>query len=342
MQVSKIDGYKLIVKTPTNKASPRLFKQSKSLNAMKITVLIFIILTSLNGRCSEETHALKELQSMHYAGSTPGDSLIKAILGIPIEKPIDFIRWDLVLRNEGHQTFILNIHYGISQPNTRGFMAGDETRSYEGDYINSTVKTDPFNKEVFSLVSDSFKTGNLSLVKMGNRLLHILQPDSKLMVGTGGWSYTLSQTGEPVEESSTYKSLIPSGDILKDSALQIVFDGRTPCKEISEIYKLSTAADCFKLKWRLTLNRDPVTGKPSTYKLERADIRNVGSIEGKWTINNSSDSNVIIYQLDPDQPDKSLSILVGDENVLFFLDRNNRLFTGNENFSYTLNRRNPV
>jgi hypothetical protein len=36
---------------------------------------------------------------------------------------------------------------------------------------------------------------------------------------------------------------------------------------------------------------------------------------------------------------KTLSLLAADENVLFFLDKNQKLYVGNEDFSYTLNRK---
>jgi hypothetical protein len=46
----------------------------------------------------------------------------------------------------------------------------------------------------------------------------------------------------------------------------------------------------------------------------------------------------VVYQLDPDQPDRTIYLLVGDRNTLFFLDKEGRLLKGDENFSYTLNR----
>jgi hypothetical protein len=46
-----------------------------------------------------------------------------------------------------------------------------------------------------------------------------------------------------------------------------------------------------------------------------------------------------ILQLDPAAPDKSISFLMAND-VLFFLHKSNELYTGNENFSFTLNRKN--
>ncbi len=41
----------------------------------------------------------------------------------------------------------------------------------------------------------------------------------------------------------------------------------------------------------------------------------------------------------PDKQAYSLYLLKGDDNILFFVDPNGRLLVGNEDFSYTLNRR---
>lgn len=67
-------------------------------------------------------------------------------------------------------------------------------------------------------------------------------------------------------------------------------------------------------------------------------------MRGNWTILGGMPSHpkAVIIQLDPDKPEKSLSLLAGDENVLFFLDKSNRLYTGNGDFSYTLNKRNGL
>jgi hypothetical protein len=168
-----------------------------------------------------------------------------------------------------------------------------------------------------------------------------MQPAKRLMVGNGGWSYTLNRSDQEPDSMSTLTTMVPAATILNDKPIQLIFDGRTPCNDISTVYKLNTAPDCLKLKWRLTLNRDSVTFEPSIYKLERTDIRNSGAITGKWTVFCVSDS-AVVYKLDPDKPDNSISFLAGDKNVLFFLDKNYRLFSGNSEFSYTLNRKTPV
>ncbi|WP_353480969.1 hypothetical protein [Haliscomenobacter sp.] len=43
--------------------------------------------------------------------------------------------------------------------------------------------------------------------------------------------------------------------------------------------------------------------------------------------------------LPKDKSDEALQFLVGDENVLFFLDKKQQLLVGDENFSFALNRK---
>ncbi len=59
---------------------------------------------------------------------------------------------------------------------------------------------------------------------------------------------------------------------------------------------------------------------------------------GTWQII-TKENGRIIYEVIPDNRTYTLRLLKGDENVLFFIDASGRLLVGNEDFSYTLNRR---
>ncbi len=158
------------------------------------------------------------------------------------------------------------------------------------------------------------------------------------MVGNQRWSYTLSRK-VPVESKALPSLALPS-ELLKDTVRHITFEGRTPCSKFAMENDFDITQGCFKIKWLLTLNRDPVSLLPTTYRLIQTSDKNI-EIEGNWTIIKGSGSNseVVIYQLDPDKPEKSLSLFVADENVIFFLDKSSQLITGNGDFSYTLNKR---
>ena len=59
-----------------------------------------------------------------------------------------------------------------------------------------------------------------------------------------------------------------------------IFEGRSPCLGIARQLKISTTADCIKLKWNLTLYRDPVTFRPSTFTLSVVGAGDVIKQEG--------------------------------------------------------------
>jgi hypothetical protein len=227
------------------------------------------------------------------------------------------------------KTFVLNIVFGEGQPNTNGFKGGGEKLSLEGTY--------DISKNIYELKNEKTST-KISLIKLNDNLFHLLTPDDKLMVGNGGWSYTLNRKDSPANSSRVFPSRITS--LPDDTAQQVIFNGRTPCLDFAKQYNLQVGNNCHKLKWKLTLFRDAKTNKPTTYALQTT-LNRPKITEGNWTIIKGIKTNpeAIIYQLDPDKPDESVSFLVGDENVLFFLDKKNQLFTGNGDFSFTLNRR---
>ena len=136
-------------------------------------------------------------------------------------------------------------------------------------------------------------------------------------------------------------------------SLQIVFVGTTPCGQmIRPMHKVSQEADCALVKWTLTLYQDPVTLKPTTYKLSAINrfivkgtnqysepgIKSEG--EGKWTIvqGTKTNPNSILYRLESGNTETSISFLKISDKLIHLLNNEGRLMIGNEFFSYTLNR----
>jgi len=129
-----------------------------------------------------------------------------------------------------------------------------------------------------------------------------------------------------------------------------VFQGRPPCSEIAKQLDLPIPPDCEKLKWDLVFYQDPATLQPAAFTLDIVGggevVKQAGGsyqrkiLKGKWTIVKGlrSDPDAAIYALEFDSPKTRLYLFKGDENVLFVLDENKEFRTGNENFSYTLNR----
>ena len=97
-------------------------------------------------------------------GSTPGDEPVKTMLSISENTTVDFIKWSLKLDEKS--TFVLDIIYGESQPNTLGFKGGGKTKTIKGIYLIIKKEGLDHFKEVYQLKSNQLPE-NISLVKVG-------------------------------------------------------------------------------------------------------------------------------------------------------------------------------
>lgn len=275
--------------------------------------------------------AASQENALVFTGSTPGDAQIKRILRIPEQTTVDFIQWNLVLEKD-HQ-FTLAIHYGESQPNTLGFKNGGRKYTTKGSYkVSSTTHF----KELYHLQASDL-VDKISLVKLSENVLHLVTPAGEFMNGNGGWSYSLNR--KKAIESNTI--MIRSSD-RQETAAQVIYDGRTPCREIAaEHPEMKVSAGCFKLKWQLILNRDPITYKPTTFSIRKVIDGKAQQIYGKWTIQKGTGAldGQIMYIIEPDKPAESISFLVADAHVLFFLNKMNQPYIGNSDFGFAMNRK---
>lgn len=291
---------------------------------------LLLLCLSLNISCSGSNASLE----IDLVGSTPGDESIKSMLSISSDTKVDFIRWSLKL--DSKNAFVLDIIYGESQPNTLGFKGDGRKQIIKGTYLITKNQENNHFKEVYQLRSDA-RSEKIALVKLNENLFHILTPQNQLMVGNGGWSYSLNRKASVDSGEILFSSPIP-----EDKSLQLVFDGRTPCREIATAHpEMNASSSCIKLKWRLILKRDSVTFLPSTCTIRNIVDNQPRDVSGRWTIINGTVKNpeVIIYKIQVDNLTEPILFLVGDENVLFFLDKNYKPFIGNEDFSFTMNKR---
>lgn len=294
----------------------------------------FALILSIS--CSQSAGVISASSGFVLAASTPCDADIRSILGIPADIKCDFIRWNLAL-DERRKTFDLDIRYGEAEPNTLGFRGGGEERKLIGEFRVSSLHNDR-GKQVIYQLEPRGSGSKFSLLKLNENLFHVLEPGGRMMVGNGGWSYTLNRK-EPVPNASalisTFSQRRPQSDYP-----QMVFDGRTPCQAPARLIGFPAAASCFKMKWRLTLYRDTMTLRPATFRLDSTLSREI-PLQGKWSIRNgpASDPESKIYDLKIEGSGNSLSFLTLNDDQLFLLDKDGRLETGNADFSFTLDRR---
>jgi len=251
----------------------------------------------------------------NYIGSTPANAaVVRDFLNIPRTDSVDFIRWKLQLNNK---EFELNCNYGIGKPNTNGFYDGGKTIQLKGKFTVSG------NDIVLQ------KAGKyLRMVELNEDLIHIADNNEHLLVGTGGWSYTLN-TISPLH--SSHVNLKANMSTVTDS---LVYVGRTPCGVPGII---EPGKECYKLKWKIIFYPISNSLHYGRYKILGTAYRAQNGKTGTWRMIDGKDGR-IIYELNNDQETKYICLVKLDDQVLVFSDGEGKLLVGNEDFSYTINR----
>jgi hypothetical protein len=250
-----------------------------------------------------------------YIGSTPADTVIRSFLGISLSDSVDFIRWKFILQGNRYQ---LQCNYGIGKANTNGFINGGTEIHLSGECSK---------KNNYYLFRNGTKT--LKAVELNEDLLHLTNADNSLLIGNGGWSYTLNNI---MPLGTDQVSVIAPPTVFTDS---IIFVGRTPCQVPGVI---APGSLCYKLKWLIVLYANTEMNQPGNYKVLGSPWRKEGGRTGSWKIIAGKKGSTI-YQLNDKNGNGFLYLLKLDDHILVFTDAQGKLLVGNEDFSYTLNRK---
>ena len=251
----------------------------------------------------------------NYTASTPAAPIVKKFLGIPLADSIDFIRWKLSLND---LKYSLECNYGIGKPNTNGFYNGGKKILLTG-----AMQRDKNNYILHN------GTQILKLAEVNANLLHIVNNDNSLLIGTAGWSYAINNITHSANDKV---NLISKQTAVRDS---IAFEGRTPCGVPGIV---EAGKECYKLKWSIVLYGNTAKNEPTTYKLFGTPYRVEGGRRGNWKIISGKEGK-IVYQLLDESGNPFIHLLKLDEGVLIFTDVKGNLLVGDPDFSYTLNRR---
>ncbi|WP_132052162.1 hypothetical protein [Pseudocnuella soli] len=256
-------------------------------------------------------------QNKFFVGSTPAHAVVREFLQINATDSIDFIRWKLELNPA---SFKLQCQYGLAKAGTPGFT-NEQSRNFEGTLSK---------KDHYYLLQHKGRTA--TILEVNSNVLHFLDRDKKMLIGNGGYSYALNSTTPVIANAvSIHAEQTATGSPL-------VFEGRTPCNALPQILGIQKSDACNKMKWYFHLYTDSITGAPAHFLMGGIGYRKETMAKGNWKITTDQNGNTV-YQLYFNQWARPLSLLKGDDNILFFIDNDGRLLVGNEDFSYTLNRR---
>lgn len=127
------------------------------------------------------------------------------------------------------------------------------------------------------------------------------------------------------------------------------FVGSTPCHALArDFLGIPSHAACECIQWQLKLQSSDVAGR-GTYTLVTthgiSETNGLGFFQsgtrtetrGQW-VTTIGNPDRIVYRLQATAPDRSLSLVRIDENLLHLLTRDGQLMVGNDSWSCTLNR----
>lgn len=262
-----------------------------------------------------------EVPAAVYRGTTPCDGITRPVPTMPAGAKCEMATWRVDLRVDGR--YELTAAYGMPAANKRDLRGGGTTVELSGTYGRED--------KVIRLRTDDPGI-SLRFLRVGEDVLHLIDPDGRMLVGNGDWSYSLNRDGRsgrrsPVIAASYDEPGAPGGG---------VFEGRTPCAPELRTFLAKLVTDCKQLNWRLTL-RQNAAGEPAGY-LSGAVGRS--KLAGAWRILRGvpGHPDAVVYELRPAGKAVRLRmLLVGSQN-LFLLGPGQQLLVGDEYLSYTLSR----
>ena len=127
--------------------------------------------------------------------------------------------------------------------------------------------------------------------------------------------------------------------------------GTSPCGEsVREFLGVSRTHPCDKITWRLAFSPGIKTNSyklVATFGLQEQSAP--GFVDGGTTValagelqmmtGTKSKPDALVYEVKSGKPDRSLSFVMVNTNLLHLLDRDRNLMIGNEFWSYTLNQK---
>jgi hypothetical protein len=130
------------------------------------------------------------------------------------------------------------------------------------------------------------------------------------------------------------------------------FVASTPCTSVvSAMFNMSADTRCEFMKWSITFFNNGIADSGNytltcTYGMTQPNTTGFArgaktfNKEGKWKLKKGrkSKKDAVIYQLDPEEPQISLSFLKLNDDLLHLLYKDGSMMIGTAGWSYTFNR----
>jgi hypothetical protein len=163
-----------------------------------VRVAGFLILLLIAGCASSVAPAGRGAASEEFVGTTPCDVRSREFLGgLGTNAPCHSITWHLTLFTNQQASlpskYTLVATYGLPGRNDPNQIEGGPTVRLEGRWEIVRGSAANPRAKVYRIHGEGGRA--LSLVQLGEHLLHFEDSDHRLRIGNAGWSYTLNRKG---------------------------------------------------------------------------------------------------------------------------------------------------
>jgi hypothetical protein len=165
----------------------------KQLKSTCAAFLLLVITTSASAQNKLERSSVLGV----FVASTPCSEGTRPLPGIPPDIDCELMKWKLTLyQNASKKTptiYKLHCSYGLPKQGTTGLIGGGQKIELEGEWkIIKGTASNP--RAVVYQLHDNKTSTTVSLLKLSDSLLHLLDSELRLMIGSAAWSYTLNKT----------------------------------------------------------------------------------------------------------------------------------------------------
>lgn len=134
-----------------------------------------------------------------FVASTPCNEGTKPLPGIPANEGCELIKWKLTLYKDksGKTSDVYELQYsfGLAKQGTHGFVNGGRQAQMKGTWRIVQGTPSDHNAIVYQPLDLETK-GTISFLKLNDNLLHLLDTDGNLMIGSAAWSFTVNRTNQ--------------------------------------------------------------------------------------------------------------------------------------------------
>lgn len=172
------------------------FQKWTSMKQLKFLVTASLLFFIITNSCSQSKKPENSSVLGVFVASTPCSKGTKPIPGIPVNADCELMKWNLTLYqdelNKAPATYTLHCYYGLPKQGTTGFIDGGKKLDVEGRWTIIKGTNENPNAVIYQLM-DNKTNKTISFLRLNNDLLHLLDNDQRLMIGSAAWSYTLNR-----------------------------------------------------------------------------------------------------------------------------------------------------